>query len=232
MPTSGVTILELTAGDAIKSAMVELGALPSNDEPEDSERDEAMRRLNNMLKTWSVEANLFREASATATIAGGTGAATLPADVRDVIAVRHIVSATNRRELAQWNRSQYRALPNRATAGNPSAFYYQQGTADVGDQLFIWPVSATDIDLEFEYSRGAYSVTAPDESLDVPVEWQEAVILGLASRCASMFGADKLNPATVSRVDARAEALYQRLLDADRPDSYYFESYSGAGYGY
>lgn len=228
MPTSGTSALELTFADAAKSAAVELGAIGASDELEDSEREEMQRRANSMLKTWSVEANLFREASATVTIPGGAGAVSLPAEVRDVGNVSHIVSATQNRQLFQWNRSQWKSLPNPAAVGTPTVFYYQQGTGDVADQLYVWPVPATDIDLALDYSRGAYVVDAPDETMDLPTEWHEAFILGLASRCASMFGTTRIDPNTVARVDASAGAIYQRMLDADRPDSYEFY---GDGYG-
>jgi hypothetical protein len=224
MPTSGTTDLELTAGDACKSAAVELGAIGPADDLEDSEREEMIRRFNSMLKTWSVEANLFREAMATATITGGTGAATLPTDVNDINSVRYVPATGAMRTLWSWNRAQYHALPDRTTVGLPNAYYYSQGSE--GDILRIWPVPATDIDLEIDYNRGAYAITAPEETLDVPTEWHEAVIMGLASRCASMFGTTRVDPGTVQRVDARAAQLYQRMLDADRPDSYYFEGWS------
>lgn len=226
MPTSTETALELTAADACKEAAVELGAIGSNDELEDAEGERMLRRLNSMLQSWSVEGNLFREASATATITGGTGAATLPNDVRDVNTVRHVISATNKRILGQWNRDQYFSLPNRETVGNPTIYYYGQ-RGDGGDELYIWPVPADDITLELDYSRRPWTVTAPEETIDVPQEWHEAIYLGLAARCASMFGADRVSPQTVARVEQRAEYLYQRLLDADRPDSYYFEPYGG-----
>lgn len=225
MPTSGTTVLELTAGDACKSAAVELGAIGVADELEDSEREEMFRRFNSMLNSWAVEANLFREMTATLTITSATGAASLPSDVRDVNSVRHIVSSTNKRLLTPWNRDQYMSLPNRATVGNPTIYYYGQGAET--DALRIWPVPAADITLELDYSRRAYSITASEETIDVPQEWHEAVWMGLASRCASMFGATRIDPATVQRVDGRAEYLYQRMLDADRPDSYFFEPYAG-----
>lgn len=226
MPTSSEVALELTFADAAKTAAVELGAIGVSDELEDSEQEEMQRRANSMLKTWSVEANLFREASATLTIPGGTGAATLPPEVRDVGNVSLIVSATQNRMLFQQNRSQWMGLPNRSAVGTPTMFYYSQGAS--ADAIYIWPVPATDVDLAFDYSRGAYVVTAPEETLDIPTEWQEAFYMGLASRCASMFGATRIDPATVARVDAKAAELYQRMLDADRPDSYQFY---GENYG-
>jgi hypothetical protein len=229
MPTSLDTTLELTAADACKSAAVELGAIGTADSLEDSEQEEMVRRLNSMLNSWAVEANIFREMTATAVITGGTGAASLPADVGDVNAVRLVVSATNQRQLLPMNRSQYFQFPNRAQVGTPTMYYYAQGAET--DALRIWPVPAADVTLELDYSRRAYAVKAPEETIDVPQEWHETIYLNLASRCASMFGTTRVDPATVQRVDARGAQLYQRMLDADRPDSYFFEPYAG-GCGY
>jgi hypothetical protein len=225
MPTSEDTTLELTAADACKTAAVELGAIGASDTLEDNEQEEMLRRFNSMLNSWAVEANLFREMTATMTITGGTGAASLPADVREVNSVRHVVSATNHRILHAYNRDQYYSLPNRSTVGNPTIYYYSQGAET--DALRIWPVPAADITLQLDYSRRAYSITVPEETIDVPQEWHETIYLGLASRCASMFGTTRVDPQTVARIDARAGELYQRMLDADRPDSYYFEPYGG-----
>jgi hypothetical protein len=87
----------------------------------------------------------------------------------------------------------------------------------------VWPVPADDIALEVDYSKVAETVTDPSETVDVPEEWTEAVILGLASRCASMFGTTRIDPATVQRIDSKAAQIYMRLLDRDRPNSYFFE---------
>ena len=223
MPTSGVTDWALTADDLIRQAMVELGVLNSGDDLEAIEEADAMVRLNAMLKSWGGEANLFRESTGTLVIAAGTGAGTLPSNVRDINSVRHVVSATSYRPLTEWNRDQYYILPNRATVGNPSLYYLSRTPTAL--EIRIWPVPAGAVTLHLDYSRSVETVTDGAETLDIPQEWQEAAILGLASRCASMFGATRLDPATVQRIDARAEYLYNQLLDRDRPDSYFFESW-------
>jgi hypothetical protein len=221
VPTSGITDWPLTAEQIVTQAMYELGALNQGDTPSGEEMEDAILRLNGMLKTWGGEGNLFREVTGTLTLPGGTASGTLPADVRDVSSVRHVVSATNSRQLAEWNRGEFYRLPNRSASGNPTAYYLSTTTA--GRAITVWPVPSADITLEVDYSRLAQTVTDPSETIDVPEEWQEALIMGLASRLAPLFGTTESAPAKLARLDQRAQSLYQHLLDRDRPDSYIFE---------
>lgn len=228
MTTSGITDWQLTVGDIVRTAMQELGALSSGEEPEAAELTDGMMRLNALLKSWSAEANMFRDATATGIVTGGTGAVTLPTSVRNVSTVRLIVSGTYQRALAPWTRDQYYSIPNRTVVGQPTAYYVSQQIA--GDQVYIWPVSATDVTLHFDYSRTAETVTDPGETLDIAPEWQEVVYLGLASRMAGMFGATRLDPGLVAEIRQRGQGLYQAMLDRDRPDSYFFEARDGPYY--
>lgn len=221
MPTTWA----LTAGDVVKQAMKELGAIASGEEPTTDEMTDGILRLNGMLNTWAGENNLYREAEGTLTIVGATGAGTLPADIRAVNSVRHVISATNSRPLARWNRDEFYVLPNRATVGNPSAYYLRKTTSAL--ELYVWPVPADDVDLELDYSRAPNTVATSADALDVPQDWQETVLYGLASRLASMFGGTRVDPGMVQRVDGRASELFQRLLDRDRPDSIYLYANDG-----
>lgn len=225
MATSGVTDWPLTCGEIIQQAMIELGVLNSGEDPESSEINDAMLRLNSMLKTWSRKVNLWRDGTATLIVTGGAGSATLPQEVRDVNSVRQVISATNYRLLTAWNRDQYLTLPNRAAVGNPTIYYVKRDLNDV--EIRIWPVPAADITLHLDYSHSAEVATAPDETLDIGQEWSETVILNLAARCAGMFGANRLDPQTVGDVKQRAAILEQELFDSDRPDSIVFESWTG-----
>jgi hypothetical protein len=221
MATSGVTDWPLTVGEIVRQAMIELGVLNSGDQPDAPEMSDGITKLTAMLKSWSLEANLFREESGTVTVTGASGGVTLEAEVAEVYSVRHVVSATNQRPLPMWNREQYYFLPNRSQAGNPTICYIARNLDTL--ELRLWPVPATDVDLHLDYGRSLEVPSNPDETLDLPQAWQEAVIMGLASRLASMFGATRIDPATVQRVDSAAGSLYARVLDHDRPDSIYME---------
>lgn len=221
MPVSGNTTYGYTAGQLMNSAAYELGAVGMGDAITSSEEAEMQRRLNGMLAKWSMDMNLFRETSGTLTITGATGAATLPSDVRGVRSARHVVSSTYKRPLAEWNRDQFYAIPNRAAVGNPSAYYFAPQVE--ANQLYIWPVPAADISLELDYNRAFYIVEAPEQTIDLPPEWYEALLYGLAARSANVFGSTNIAPQTIARIDTQAKATYQDLLDSDRPDSYFFE---------
>ena len=217
------TTWSITAGEIIKQAMVELGAISSGEAPDSTETEDALLRLNAMLNTWAGENNLFREGSGTLSVTGGT--ATLPSDVMTVNSVSHIVSSTYHRPLVEWNRSQYYILPNRNAVGNPTIYYIRKTVS--GNEIHLWPIPSGTVTLAIDYGRAPNTADDIDETVDIPQDWQEAVIMGLASRCASMFGTTRLDPGTVQRVDGRAAELYQKLLDRDRPDSYYFEPWDG-----
>lgn len=221
MPASTSPNWAFTAGELCHSAAKELGAIGVNDTLDASEAEEMMKRLNGMLAKMSKDANLFRETTATITITGGTGAATLPAEVRGVRSMRYVQSATYKRTLAEWNRDQYFALPNRAQAGVPTAYYYSHQVA--ADQIYVWPVPAADASFEIDYSHTFFEAGGPDYTLDIPTEWYEVVLYGLASRSANIFGSTTLEPSTVARIDVQARKLYEEFLDADRPDAYVFE---------
>lgn len=225
MATSGETNWPLTAGEIVQQAMVELGVLTSGDSPEASEMTDGLVKLNSMLKTWSRKVNLWRDGIGTLTVTGGTGAATLPQEVRDINSVRHAVSATNKRLLVPWNRDQYYSMPNLAAVGNPSIYYVKRDLDDV--EIRLWPVPADDITLHLDYSRTAETVTASDQTLDIGQEWGETVILNLAARLAGQFGAVRLDPQNVASISQRAAILEQELFDSDRPDTIVFQSWTG-----
>lgn len=225
MATSGVTSWPLTAGEFVQQAMVKLGVLESGGSPESGEMTDGLVALNAMLKNWSTRVNLWRDGTATLVIAPGAGSAALPQEVRDLNSVRQIISATNHRLLTPWNRDQYYSLPNRAAVGNPTIYYVKRDLDNV--QIYLWPVPSTEITLHLDYSRTAETVTDSGETLDIGQEWAETVIVNLAARLASVFGATRTDPQTVARIDQRAAFLEQELFDSDRPDSIVFQSWTG-----
>jgi hypothetical protein len=219
MPSSGVTAWSLTARDLITQALRELGVLSSGEEPTSDELSDCLVRLVSLLKSLQAKgANLWRESIATATITANVASVALAAGVRDVVAAR-LVGISYNRPLAQWERDDYRNVPNRAQAGDPIAYYVEQA---VGSRtLYVWPVPTTGKTLELDVIRQVETITDASQTLDFPEEHQEALYTALAVRCAGLFGVQP-GPELV----ARAQQLEREMLDADRPESYFMGPWS------
>lgn len=213
------TTWTLTANEIIIMALGELGVIAPGVEPDAEEEKDCLRRLNALLNSWQLRGvNLFRESSGTISVPGGSASGTLDSDIRSISSARLIVSATQERTLHPIDRTRYLQLPNKASVGKPTMYYFSRQASGV--EMFLWPVSATDIEIKIDYQRGADTITNGDNPIDVPQDWQEAIYTNLAVRCAPMFGsAATLTPELVER----ARELERMVLDSDRPDSYYFE---------
>jgi hypothetical protein len=111
----------------------------------------------------------------------------IAASVRDIRSVRHVQSATYKRTLAVWNRDEYFQLPNRAQAGaSPMIAYFSKQIG--GGVLYLWPSPLRMSTLSLTITARSSFAEGPEQELDIPPEWHEAVLYGLASRSAGIFG--------------------------------------------
>lgn len=218
MSTSGVTDWSLTALDVVKAAMQELASIEPGQDPDPEEFEDCILRLNGLLKSWQLRgASLSHQATGTVTTAANEPSGTLDSDIRSISSARLVVSATQERPLYPLNRTEYQSLPNKAQSGTPSQFYLSRQRDDV--VMYIWPVPTADATILIDYDRIIETVTANTETLDIRSELLETVYANLAVRISGLFG-EAPSPELV----ARAARLEQQMFDAERPDSYRFET--------
>jgi hypothetical protein len=219
MPVSGTTVYSMTALDMVTNAMIELGLLSSGDTPTASELEDGITRLNSMLKSWQLQGpDLWREEDVSVTVTANTTPTTLDATIRDVFSARFI--GTNyERVLAKWERVEYLELPVKNTAGDPVVFYVSRQRDDL--LLYVWPVPTSDTTLKLDAERIVNTVTAGTDEIDVPQHAYEAVWVNLAARLIPMFNSSgqAISADTCQRVEQHAGALFQLLMDDDRPES-------------
>lgn len=222
MTTSGVTTLELTARDFAYKAMRDGQILPSGDDPTADELADVILELNLMLKEWETKGyTLWRQETASVAITGATNPTTLDDDVYDVAAARFETSATNERPLTLFDRDQYKILPNKAQAGNPSIYYVDRQRDQV--DLYVWPVPASNSTVNIDYLRKIEVVTNATETLDIPQDWQGGVLAILTKRVCTMFGYPVPDEIALRAVELEAEIQAQ-----DRPPSYFMGSWTDA----
>lgn len=218
MATSGTTAWSLTARDMISQALKKSRVISAGEEPEASELEDCLIEFNGLLKSWGAKANLWREASATATIAANDPSVELPVGVQDIMTARLVVSATHDRQLAKWEREDYQNLPNKTARGLPTIFYLSQGVG--APTLYVWPVPTANATIAYDYQRLPETITDASETVDFPQEYQEALYTNLALNCWGLFQ-DGDPPASLY---ARAQRLESEMLDASRPGSYFMRA--------
>jgi hypothetical protein len=218
MTTSAVTAWAMTVNDIVKAAMEESGLIDPGTDPEADELATGIRQLNGLLKSWQTRGVILsREQTLSVVTTPATAFVTLNAAVRAISSARLVVSATNERRLWPIDRTRYFNLPNKDQVGTPSLYYLdRQRDAAV---LYLWPVSATAVTVKLDYDRIADTVTAGTETIDLRSELQETVWTNLGVKMCRAFGQPV--PETLM---ADAMRLEVAMYDAERPDSYHFET--------
>lgn len=209
MSTSGQIGFNMTARDVIRRAMQKAAILSPGEAPTDNEAQDAVTDLNLMLKSWQIDANLWRQAQDSVTV---TSAETvLDPRVIDVIEAR-LERFGQERPLTRWEWGDYVSIPNKAQAGQPTCFVVRNDRDST--RLIVWPVPASAV-INFTAARVIEDVVSLNDNLDVPQEWLECVVLNLAKVLAPSYGA-----ALPPEDSARADMLLAQMRAMDRPASY------------
>lgn len=215
MPTSGVTAFSNTARDIVTQSLRLAQILPSGDVPTADEMTDMIFAMNAKLKTWQATrgVNLWRETTEAVVILAGAASTILPADIRDVVSARSVISATYHRPLGDLTREEYMQIPNKVTPGTPACFYASRQRDAV--TLFVWPVPIVDTTLSLEVDRIVETVTNETQTVDIPEDLVGTLVACLALEACTIFGSP-IPP----ELGNRAVRLEVAMFDADRPKSY------------
>jgi hypothetical protein len=201
--------------DLITSALRKIGVVAQDEEATSDQVSEAIMALDRMLKAWQSRGySLFTVASQSVvltTSASYTLSPVRPVRINSVRFKRNGVETPMQR----FTRQEYDDLPVKTTTGTPTCWHYdRQREAAL---LYIWPVlaSASGETLEITYEREIEDVEMSSVA-DVPGEWWDAVVYGLASRLADDYGVSS------QMVMARAENELRLAEAGDREGSLFF----------
>lgn len=219
MPTSGSVDFSSTCTEIIKDALVMVGAIEDEATPSAEQYSYSKRILNRMVKAWSVrglKAWKWREVTVdlvagTASYAlGPTGAEVINRPL-EIANVRKIIDSVET-EIRIVSRSEYFNQPDKTTRGKPVFVYYDKQLGD--GVLYVWPApdSSTD-DLKLSYKSYIEDFDSLSDDAEFPVEWEEAIVYGLALRLIPKY---EVKGEDAARITAMAQDF---LMDAETNDS-------------
>lgn len=193
MAVSGSVNFALTGNDLVIAARRKIGIHADEEPLEAVDLVSGLQGLTMMLKAWQADGVMcwtFTELTltliqGTASYVFGSGGSvtTVPLDIETI----EINRGTSDLRMIPLSREDYRALPNKTTQGYPTQFYYQRARA--GGTLYVWPApDATAGTLKINARRLIMDMDASVDDVDLPQEWFEAIIYGLADRIAEDYG--------------------------------------------
>lgn len=206
-----------TIREILTQALWKIGVVGIGNEPTDEEMSVAEFAFNAMMKSWQNDGlNLWGVASQTLTLT--TAAVYTLNPVRPV----EILNANLKRgsietPMIRLTRNEYDRLPLKTATGLPTQYYYDRQKEDA--RFYVWPVLAVanGESVVITYQREFDDQTDINDYPDLPGEFWEAAVYGLAARLADDFMIKDAR-----NVIARAEILYDKALAYDREGSVFF----------
>lgn len=177
----------MTAQTLIDKALEKATILTPGGTPTTAQRNAALSDLNTMAIAWRrFGLTTWARASHTFNLTNGDGSYTVGSggDVSIARPVRildaYYTRSSKDTPLKQVGKSDWFNLVDKATAGLPVIFWYDQETTLA--TLKLWPVpNEDDLTLTFDYHIPLTAMALSD-AIDVPDEWLEAYIPNLALR--------------------------------------------------
>lgn len=193
MTVSGVHTFSMTRDEIIIEALELTGTHDIGGSPTPEVMDSCARSLNLFLKSWQVKglflhtyqpATLDLVADQQSYLLGPDGEATEMDGVTPIIRplkitnVRVVIDGVET-PLDRVSLAEYKALPNKDTASQPTQYAYDPQLDN--SRLYIWPVAADSTQtILFDYEKPVDDFTTSEDTATAPAEQLQCLTLGLA----------------------------------------------------
>lgn len=185
--------------EILTAALRVVGQVAEDGTPTDAQLTNSSTALNMMLRAWYADGMpLWNITETSFTPVAGTASYTIgpsltvnqakPLKMLQAF-IRNTTSSVDT-PLNLVTRQEYLMLGNKTSSGRPVQLHYDPEIAGGTLRLFPTPdsVTASGDTVHLIYQSQFDSMTASNSVLDFPVEWQEAVVFGLADRLAFVYG--------------------------------------------
>ena len=212
MATTGTMLVR----EVVTAALRKLNITNVGDDPDAEDAELAMTALNRMLKAWQNRGyNVWAVSQLSVTLTTAASYVMSPVRPLRILGARF---SRNGVEIPMqvMTRDEYDMLPQKLSTGTPTTYYYDRQREAA--KLYVWPVltvAAGEV-LNITYERETDDITSLDQVLDLPGEYFDAAVYGLAARLSDDYQRD------VPQIVARAEEELRIALAFDREESVFF----------
>lgn len=226
MATSGTTNFNLDIDDVIEDAYERCGLETRSG----YDLKSARRSLNILFQEWMNRGvHLWKVENVTANLTAGTTTYTAPSDASDVLEMtfRQVTGGnTTDTTMTKISRSEYQALPNKFSQGQPTQYYVERNLSNVVINLYQTP-DTTDTQINYNYIGRIEDVGQYTNQPDAPFRFLPCMVSGLA-----FYLSQKKAPQMTQALKLYYEDELQRALTEDgqrasihlTPQNYYVGS--------
>ena len=209
MATSGTTTFNLDIDDVIEDAYERCGVETRSG----YDLKSARRSLNILFQEWMNRGiHLWKVENQTVNLVAGTTTYTAPSDASDVLEMtfRQVSSGTTTdTTMTKISRSEYQALPNKFSQGQPTQYYVERNLSNVVVNLYQTP-NTTDTQINYNYIGRIEDVGKYTNQPDAPFRFLPCMVAGLA-----YYLSVKKAPERVQLLKVIYEEEFQRAADED-----------------
>jgi len=209
MATSGTTTFNLDIDDVIEDAYERCGVQTRSG----YDLKSARRSLNILFQEWMNRGiHLWKVENETVNLVAGTTSYTAPSDASDVLEMtfRQVSSGTTTdTTMTKISRSEYQALPNKFSQGQPTQYYIERNLSNVVVNLYQTP-NTTDTQINYNYIGRIEDVGKYTNQPDAPFRFLPCMVSGLA-----FYLSQKKNPQMTQPLKLYYEDELQRALTED-----------------
>ena len=205
------------AGRIVERAFRKAGIVAKDEALDAADLTEGLDILNDMLKAWQLTGiRLYTKGTGSISLTDATASYTLSERLLSFESIRYAPASGSEIPMLALTSVEYDELPDKVSAGIPTQYFYDR-QREAGT-LYVWPVLATaaSATLEWRGLREVEDIGKSSDVVDVPGEWYEAVIYGLAARLADDY--DVPEP-KASKMGSQAQHLYEIAMAGERPDT-------------
>lgn len=206
MATSGTTTFNLQLDDIIDDAYERCGLSGTRT---GYQLKSARRSLNLLLSEWGNRGvHIWKVENHTQNLTAGTTTYTAPSDASDVLEMAFRNGDTDT-TMTKVSRSEYQAIPNKSSQGQPTQYFIQRNLSNVTITLYLTP-NTTDTQINYYYLGRIEDAGAYTNNPDAPYRFLPCMVSGLA-----YFLSQKISPERTQSLKLYYEDEMQRALTED-----------------
>lgn len=233
MTTSGQTTYEPSVLETITGMFNILGVAQEGEALTPRMYQDGLRAFNGMIQTLSAKPHLWTATEGTLALVANTPSYVVSPRALRVLDVRYRRNGIDV-PMTMMSRQEYFDQPNKTTSPSlPVNFYFDPRVAN--GTLYLWPCPsaavAADYTIHYTYVRFLETVTATNQTMDLPQQWIEPIMWGGARRLMTQYPVN--DPNLMQLVIGQARE-FEASLDRwdNEPASLFMQVENQYGYGY